>query len=421
MTASNLPAASDCPAANAARPDQRVRVLFLNTRSALGADVAVHLSLIQNLDPQLVDVFVATNCNSVDLDITLDVLKTLPQERVLVADLGHEVAVPNSGIRGRIKGFFRNLPALVTLVRLTGFMRRQRIDLLHSTDRPRDALFSTLLAKLTGRRNLLHVHISWNEHFGKATRWALHRCSAVLAISEFTRESFERAGIPRAKLYMSHNATDTTRFDPARVPAGRLRGPLGLAPETPLIGIVARVMVWKGHSELIDALAKVRDAIPIVQLAIVGKEDLLASQGDGGFARHLKARIEALGLAPNVHWVGWSDDIPGVMRDLDVLAMPSWEEPFGLAVTEALAMQTPVVGFASGALPEIITHGEEGLLVPARDTDALASALIRLLGDSDLRAAMGQKGRERVLRAFSPGRQADEVAAIYRAIGQKSF
>ena len=104
------------------------------------------------------------------------------------------------------------------------------------------------------------------------------------------------------------------------------------------------------------------------------------------------------------------------MRDLDVLAMPSWEEPFGLAVTEAMAMKTPVVGFASGALPEIVNVGEEGILVPARDVAALAAALTKLLRDPDLRCGMGRKGRERVMADFSPGRQAEEVATIYQTV-----
>jgi glycosyltransferase involved in cell wall biosynthesis len=81
-----------------------------------------------------------------------------------------------------------------------------------------------------------------------------------------------------------------------------------------------------------------------------------------------------------------------------------------------MAMQRPVDGFASGALPEIITHGVEGLLTPPRDTRALADALITLLADPDLRMEMGRRGRERVLRQFTPERQALEMAEVYRHI-----
>ena len=394
----------------------KLRVLFVNTRSALGADVAVHLTVIKNLDPHRVEVFVATNRNSEDLQAIQDHLSCLPTERVLVCDLGHEVSGTAGGAAGKVRGLLKNLSALGTLARLARFIRSNHIDILHSTDRPRDALFATLLAKWSKRPNLLHIHINWHPYLGRATNWALRSCTGVLAISQFTRCSLVQGGVPDAKIYTVLNSTDTNEFDPARVQRGAFRKQLGLDESTPLIGIVARLMVWKGHLELIEALAKVRDAIPDVRLAIIGKEDLLAAGAGPPFPQQVRERIARYGLERNVLWIGWSDRMPQIMRDLDVLAMPSWEEPFGLAVTEALAMETPVVGFASGALPEIMTDGREGRLVPPKDSDALAAALIEVLGDSGLRTEMGRKGRARVLDAFTPRRQADEVESVYRKI-----
>jgi glycosyltransferase involved in cell wall biosynthesis len=175
-------------------------------------------------------------------------------------------------------------------------------------------------------------------------------------------------------------------------------------------------MVWKGHRELVEALAKVKQAVPEVRLFVVGVEDTLAAQSAESYAGQVRARVSELGLEENVIWAGWLEDVPAVMADLDVLAIPSWEEPFGLVVAEAMAMERPVVGFCSGALPEIITNGEEGLLVPARDVEALADALIRLLTDPCRRAEMGRKGRARVLQQFTPARQVAEVEQFYRTL-----
>ncbi len=400
---------------------RKSRVLFVNTRSALGADVAVHLTLIQNFDPEQVEVHIATNRNASDLEQTLAILRTVPHVKVIVCDLGHEIA-GKGGKWGKIAGGMKNLRALLSLLRLAGYIFRHKIDILHSTDRPRDALFSTLLAKVTGRRNLVHVHIKWYPEIGRATTYALRECTGVLAISEFTRRSLIEGGVPEAKIYTALNATDPACFDPAKTPRGLLRRRFGLTEETPLIGIVARIMVWKGHLELIEALAEVKNAVPNVRLAIVGKEDTLAVQSADSYAGQVRRRIAELGLEENVIWAGWFDAMPEVMADLDVLAVPSWEEPFGLVVTEGMAMQRPVVGFASGALPEIITPGVEGLLVPLKDTQAFAEALIALLRDPLRHAEMGRRGRERVLREFTPDRQAADVARIYaRLIGnQKS-
>jgi glycosyltransferase involved in cell wall biosynthesis len=392
-------------------------VLFVNTRSALGADVAVHLTLIQNFDPEQVEVHIATNRNASDLEQTLAILRSVPHLHLLVCDLGHEVAGQGGKYR-KLLGGLKNLGALVSLLRLAWYVRTRRIDILHATDRPRDALFSTLLAKLTGRRNVIHVHIKWYPEIGRATTYALRECTGVLAISQFTRRSLIEGGVPEAKIYTALNATDPARFDPAKTPRGWLRQRLGLTAETPLIGIVARIMVWKGHLELVEALAEVQKVVPNVRLVIVGKEDTLAVQSADSYAEQVRRRITELGLESNVIWAGWFDAMPEIMADLDVLAVPSWEEPFGLVVTEAMAMERPVVGFDSGALPEIISSGVEGLLVPCKDTQALAKGLITLLQNPQQRTEMGKRGRERVLREFTPRRQAAEVARIYtRLIG----
>jgi glycosyltransferase involved in cell wall biosynthesis len=398
---------------------RRPRVLFVNTRSALGADVAVHLTLIQNFDPEQVEVHIATNQNSEDLEKTLQLLRAVPDLRILTCDLGHEVAGQGRGLIGKLAGGLKNLGALVSLLRLVAYAQRHQIDILHSTDRPRDAALSTLLAKWTGCRHIVHVHIKWYPEIGRATNWALRECAGVLAISQFVRRSLIEGGVPASKIYTALNATDPTQFDPAKARRGLIRQKFGLADTTPLIGIVARIMVWKGHQELVEALATVREAIPEVRLAIVGKEDRLAGPNADSYAEAVRRRIAELRLEANVLWAGWFDDMPAVMADLDVLAVPSWEEPFGLVVTEAMAMERPVVGFCSGALPEIITDGENGLLVPPKDTGALAAALIALLEDPARRQAMGRRGRARVLRDFTPRRQAGDVEQIYRQVMER--
>lgn len=394
---------------------RRTRVLFVNTRSALGADVAVHLTLICNFDPARCDVTVATNSRATDAAHTLEILRRVPGLRIVALNLGYELA--GRGKIGKLLGAAGNAAALLfSLVRLIWLVWTRGIDIIHSTDRPRDALVSTLLARLTGRKNVLHIHIKWYPKIGRATTWALKKCDAVLAISQFVRRSLVEGGVPDEKIYTALNATDPDEFDPAKHPPGALRSHLGLAPDAPLVGIIARIMVWKGHLELVEALAKVREQIPNVRLVIVGKEDLLAVNSADSYTAKVKQRITALGLQETVIWAGWFDNMADVFADLDVVCVPSWEEPFGLVVTEAMAMERAVAAFDAGALPEIITDGVEGVLVPTKDTDALAEAIVGLLNDPARRRELGKRGRERVRRQFTPRRQADEVAAIYEQI-----
>lgn len=404
----------------AAQSNSQPRVLFVNTRSVAGADVAVHLSLIQHLGAQGIDVHVATNRNAIDFAQTLEILKSVAGLKPLALDLGRETAGSGGNLAAKSTNALRNVGAAVSLARLAVYIRKHRIDFVHVTDRPRDALFATALVRMGVCKSIVHVHNKWNDGIGRAAMLAVKHCTRIIAISQFTRCSMLDGGLPDAKVAVCHNATDTTRFDPLRVMRGELRSRLNLKPDTPLIGIVARIMLWKGHQELIEAMRLVKTAVPNAHLAIIGRTVDMPPYGGQEFERGLRQRISELNLEDCVHWSGWHDDMPGIMADLDILAVPSWEEPFGLVVTEALAMQTPVVGFASGALPEIIENGTEGLLTPARNTDALADALIALLQDSSRREEMGKRGRERVLAQFTPQQQAQRMADIYRqALGRQ--
>jgi glycosyltransferase involved in cell wall biosynthesis len=390
-----------------------VRVLFVNTRSALGADVAVHITLMKRLGAAGCEVHLATNRRSADHAKLIAQVRGIEGLRIIELNLGYELSGRSRA--GRLRGAAANLCVMAgALAQLAGYVRSRRIDVIHSTDRPRDALLSTLLARFTGRRNVLHLHIKWDAHMGRATTWAVRKSDGILAISEFVRGSLIDAGVPADRIYSALNATDAREFDPTLVKPGRLRSALCIGRDVPLVGIIARVMVWKGQLDLVEAFARVRDAVPDAMLAIIGNEDTM--MGGDSYGEEVRRRIAELGLEDSVRWAGWVDDMPSAFADMDVVCVPSWEEPFGLVVTEAMAMRRPVVGYRSGALPEIVDEGLEGLLVPPRDMDALAAAIIGLLCDPERREAMGRRGRERVLRQFTPARQAEEVASIYRAL-----
>lgn len=392
-----------------------IRVLFVNTRSGIGADVAVHYMLIRNFLPREAVVMLATNRLAGDYQKTIQMLRNVPGIRIVSLNMGYEQA--GKGRFSRILGAAGNLYALFfALLQLCWIVKRNGIQIIHSTDRPRDALLSTLLARFTGCKNIVHVHIKWYPEIGKITTRALEKASGVLAISKFVRSSLIEGGVDPLKIYTEWNATDPMEFNPAKCHRGFLHNKLDLAENVPLVGIVARVMVWKGHLELVKAFAKVLERVPEAHLVIVGEEDLLASPEPGSYAASVRSLIEKMGLEEVVHWMGWIDDMPLVFADLDVVCVPSWEEPFGLVVTEAMSMSRPVVGFNSGALPEIIDSGVDGLLVTQKDVVQLAQSITDLLQSPVMANEIGDHARQKVLDRFTPRRQASGVTAIYRAI-----
>jgi glycosyltransferase involved in cell wall biosynthesis len=390
-----------------------VKLLFINTRSSVGADVAVHLQLIENFTAEQCKVFITSNTQASDYSKTMTRLRRVRDCIVIPMNLGYEIS--GKGRLTKLLNALRNIVVLViAVIRLSVFVKRNGIEVLHSTDRPRDALVLLWLRRLSGAKAVVHVHIKWYPQIGAITQRALESADCVLAISQFVRRSLEEGGVSPQKIAVAYNSTDTSKFDPARFRRGAFRESLGIDSTIPLIGIVARIMFWKGHVELIEALAELRKRIPNVRLAIVGSDDSRASSGRESYRDRIRQRARELRVEDAIHWVGWRDDMPQVFLDLDVVCVPSWEEPFGLVVTEAMAMERVVVGFQSGALPEIIEDGVDGYLVPFKEIAEMADRIAFLLENKAVAREMGRKARKKVQTNFNPSMQAAEITRIYR-------
>jgi glycosyltransferase involved in cell wall biosynthesis len=195
---------------------------------------------------------------------------------------------------------------------------------------------------------------------------------------------------------------DATAADRAR-----LREELGLPADAPLIALVGRIEDQKGVDLLIRAVPSVLEQVPRVAVVVVG---------DGTRRAEAEALSAELGVADHVRFAGWRHDLADVMRAVDVLALPSRWEAFGIVNLEAMAAAKPVVGFAVEGIPEVVVHGETGLLSPAGDVDALARDLVRVLADPELAARLGAAGRRRFLGQFTPERMVQAHVELYERL-----
>jgi len=342
--------------------ERRLKVLFLNTRDSLGADVAVHLSLIANLDRSQVEVWVASGLYEKSGPSTLAALGAIPGIMLLPLELGRSLG---QGLAGRVKSFRFNALALLNLLRLSWLCRRQKIGVIHVTDRPRDALFGLLLARLGGSRCLIHAHTSYDRrNLNRLGDWVLKQADAVVGVSHFTANTYRReAGIAPQKVFAVHNAVDAGVFRPdLSLEEPTIIRRLGICPGGPLIGCVARLSRWKDQATLLEALAELRTALPGVRLVLAGANFDSSPDGQGTYQEYLERRIKALGLENAVTFAGYLDhqEMPGLYNGFDVLAHPAVEEPFGLAVVEAMASGRPVVAVGEGGICEIIRDGLDG-------------------------------------------------------------
>jgi glycosyltransferase involved in cell wall biosynthesis len=139
--------------------------------------------------------------------------------------------------------------------------------------------------------------------------------------------------------------------------------------------------------------------------------------GEGPERRRLERQAARLGLGERVRFLGEvpHEQVPEVLQQLDIFAMPSTYEGFGVAALEAEAMELPVVASSVHGIPDVVVDGETGLLVPPRDRQALASALDRLVADGDLRRRLGQAGRAFVAEHYSWEENTAQMEALYEA------
>jgi glycosyltransferase involved in cell wall biosynthesis len=137
--------------------------------------------------------------------------------------------------------------------------------------------------------------------------------------------------------------------------------------------------------------------------------------GHGSEEASLRRLSESEGVADRIVFAGRRNDIPAVMKAFDVFALTSDYEGFGLVLLESMSAGKPVVATNVSAIPEVVTPGETGILVPAQDPAAFGRALVDLL-DPDLRIAMGRAGRRRVAEAFSPDAMVQATLAVYQEV-----
>jgi glycosyltransferase involved in cell wall biosynthesis len=305
----------------------------------------------------------------------------------------------------------------LTLWELVSLIRTRRIDVLHLTDYGAST-FGRIAGLLTRTPSVVHVRShhsryqrrSFPPHVALAYRALAPATARALAISTSVRTfAIERMGFRPEQVQVLHNPLARYSLAPASAAeADVLRAEYGLGPSTPVVGSVTRFYPAKGITFLLDAFARLRRQVPEARLLLVG---------DGPDEPQLRAQAAALGIADQVIFAGFHRDVAAHLRLFTVSAVPSLEEGFGNVAVEAMAAGVPVVAARVGGLPEIVTDGVTGFLVPPAEPEALAQALLRLLEDPALRDAMGQAAAADTDR-FRMDHYVTRLEALYRSVAR---
>lgn len=384
------------------RGDARVRVLRIISRLNVGGPALHAVLLNDRLDPSRYDSrLVAGRVEDAEGD-WLTLFGRAPERFESVPALGREM-------RG-----WRDWSAFWSLVRL---MRSFRPHVVHTHTSKAGALgrLAAACCRVPVVVHTYHGHVfdayfsPLKTRFVVATeRLLAFGTSALVAVTARVRRDVLARGIGGDdQVVVVSLGLDLAPLVAAPALRGELRRELGLAPETPLVGIVARLVPIKAHETFLDAARAIAPVRPDIVFLVVG---------DGERRAELEAAVSAAGLASRVRFLGWRADLARLYADLDVVVLTSKNEGLPVALIEAMAASRPVVSTRAGGVEDVVTDGETGVVVEIGDVPAVARAVVDLIEDPARAARLGAAASASVVRRFDSTRLIDDVDALYQRL-----
>ncbi len=296
---------------------------------------------------------------------------------------------------------------LYTCWRLAQIVYQEEIDIIHAHTSHTHTI--ACITRVLARRGAAVVsrRVSFAPKTDRFNQWKYRAPDALLAVSEKVADVLRESNLPPEKITRVYSAIDLARLD---VPPAS-RESLGLDEKAPFLLSAGALVDHKDHATLLSAMPKVVAAIPKAHLFIAG---------EGALREPLEQQIAALGLGAQVTLLGHRTDVPALVNAADLYISSSWSEGLGTSVLEALACKTPVVAAVAGGIPEMILPGKTGRLVPNRDPEALAEAIIEALKHPKESAKMASAGKKLVEQTFTASRMVENTLEVYLKLTAKA-
>jgi glycosyltransferase involved in cell wall biosynthesis len=380
---------------------RRIKILYLNTYTAIsGAEIAM-LELIAHLDRYQIDPLVICPRQGQFTDLCI---RNGIQVKVLPG-------LPQHGSRARET--YRSLVPIA--LQIASLIRQENVALVHSNS-PRAGYFGGLGARLAGVPSVIHVRDTNQTPFASASKSQLldGLANRFIVVSDATRKTIT-AKRPRleqkiAVVYDGIAAMPEISVDELT----KVKHGLGLDGCGPICVVIGTITALKGQKIAIQAMARLKEQFPESRLLIVGATVTLA---DVAYREELLKEIQLGGLEDQIIFTGFRDDIAAILASSDILIHPSiLPDAFPHVLLEASMSGTAMIGSAIGGIPEIIVDGETGCLVPPGNAQALASAITALWMDPAWRARMSERSIEKSRSDFSMQTYAKKIHAIYQEL-----
>lgn len=379
---------------------KKTRVLRIIARMNIGGP-ALHATLLADgLDPDRYETRLLTGAPDATEGDYLQLTGHRPANLIQIDSLGREISI------GRDTRAYRDIARVI---------RDFRPDIVHT-----HTAKAGLLGRLAAYANRVPIIVhTFHGHvlrgyfsrpkqlmFVQAERALARTSTRLIAVSEKVRDELLSMRVGRHDRFeIVHLGFDLDGFVRAEAHQGQIRQSLGLSPATRTVGIIARLVPIKAHEVFLDMAAEIVKRQPDVAFLIVG---------DGERRGALESAARDRGLGARVHFLGWRADVDRVYADLDVVVLTSRNEGSPVALIEAMASARPVVATRVGGVAELV--GEAGLLTDVDDAPALAHAVLRLFDDPALARGLGERGRHRVVPAYSRDRLVHDIDTLYQRL-----
>lgn len=335
-----------------------------------------------------------------------DLLDRARAQNLCIAEIPEIVGEANFGLRD-----------VIAIWKLYRILRRERAAIVH-THTAKAGFVGRIAGWLARTPTVIHTyhgHVLRGYYSPLKTRllrWLetlLARvCRVIVVVSPMVGDELVNLGVvSRSKVRVIPLGIELDRYLTCDSLRGAFHAELRLPPDARLVAVVGRIAPIKNHDLFLDAAKRVLAAIPNAYFLVIG---------DGLGRPVLEQRAHTLGIASNVIFTGWRLDLARVYADLDVLVVSSINEGTPVSAIEALAAGCPVVATSVGGVPDVITDGIHGYLVPSRDVDAMADRIVTLLRDPAQRRAMGCAGREMAAARFRADRLIRDIESLYREL-----
>ena len=290
-----------------------------------------------------------------------------------------------------------------TALRLRRFIRQRQIDVVHA--HTAHALALGALATLRLRVPLVAARrVDFPLRRNAGTNWKYGRAAAIIAVSEAVARVLERGEISAERVRVVPDGVDVHRHVEA-ASTDTLRE-LGVPPGAPLVVQVAQLVGHKDPINFVRAMVRVRERVPDAVGLMVG---------DGPLRSAVEGELRSADALEAVWLAGYRTDADSLLAAADVATLSSREEGMGSVLLDAMTFGVPVAATGAGGIPEVVVHGETGLLVAPENPTALGDAIATLLEDPELRARMGARAPERAAE-FSVERMTDRTMAVYEEV-----